>query len=178
MNATRAAAASTTTVGASSSIIGSAGEKRRFLLAWPTIPVMVKGSDTRALDAIKHLTKRGFAVDLVFWRDHADEIIDESYDDSHDQTRVMDAGAKRIIGPYNTKTTKEEFQSQLKHYDFFVYWLWPDMDYLDPLKKIDASVKHRSAATKTIAVLDDRGIAARFLVEKASTNPDYSVEAL
>jgi len=39
---------------------------KKLLLAWPTIPVPYKGSDSRAVDAIRFLSKCGFDVDLIY----------------------------------------------------------------------------------------------------------------
>jgi hypothetical protein len=53
----------------------------KLLLAWPTIPVPVKGSDSRAVDAIRFLSSCGFEVDLIYWRDSASEIHNDAHDD-------------------------------------------------------------------------------------------------
>ncbi len=46
-----------------------------------TIPVPVKGSDSRAVDAIRFLSSCGFEVDLIYWRDSASEIHNDAHDD-------------------------------------------------------------------------------------------------
>jgi hypothetical protein len=156
---------------------------QKVLLAWPTIPVAFKGSDSRPIDAIKTLTSMGFDVDLMFWHDYSDEIVNDNYDDTQDRQRVIQAGVHRIMGPYN-KHQKQRggFGRQTggapplpSSYSIFIYWLWPDGEFLTSLLELSAAVKRQNSQAGIIAAVDDRSIALRSL-QGALINRERSVE--
>eukprot|EP00550_Attheya_septentrionalis_P005115 CAMPEP_0198284210 /NCGR_PEP_ID=MMETSP1449-20131203/3700_1 /TAXON_ID=420275 /ORGANISM="Attheya septentrionalis, Strain CCMP2084" /LENGTH=1014 /DNA_ID=CAMNT_0043981167 /DNA_START=59 /DNA_END=3100 /DNA_ORIENTATION=- len=128
----------------------------RFLLIWPTIPVTFKGSDSRALDAISFLTHAGYSVDLMFWHDYADEIH-STYDDTSDRERILTAGVHQILGPNRLEDAATDYYA-------VVTWVWPDMGYLQFLKKAANHIKRTNGLTYFIPVVDDVGVTPRFLL--------------
>ena len=78
-------------------------QRRRILLTWPTIPVALKGSDTRAIDTIEFLSTLGYHVDLLVWTEYASESLDPSYDNAQDIERIRAAGVHRILGPFDVQ---------------------------------------------------------------------------
>ena len=151
---------------------------KKVLLAWPSIPVAFKGSDSRPIDAIRTLTSMGFEVDLMYWRDYADEIYDENYNDMQDRLRVIEAGVNRIMGPYDTLRQNRQNGGVVplpSAYAVFLYWLWPNGDWLSSLLELSLAVKQGNAQAGVIAAVDDRGIALRVL-QGALTNNNRSVD--
>ena len=134
----------------------------KLLLAWPTIPVPVKGSDSRAVDAIRFLTSCGFEVDLIYWRDFASEIHNDEHDDSPERATITKAGVKRILGPYEITKLKDS-HTFVSKYDVMVFWLWPHIEWLDALIEFVQHVARTNGHTQMIAAVDDVGVAARLL---------------
>jgi len=145
----------------------------KIALAWPTIPVPFKGSDSRAVDAIRVLTEAGFSVDLIFWRDFASEIHNNAHDDTPERQRVMQAGVKRILGPYE-EVPLSRSHTFVSSYHAMVFWLWPHIEWLDSLIDMISHVSSMNGMTKLIAAVDDAGVAAR-LMQGAFARSDRDV---
>lgn len=145
--------------------------RNKFLIAWPTIPVSYKGSDTRALNAIEFLTEIGFEVDLIYWRDFATELNDANHDDSQDRQKLYETGVHSIMGPYDkislsqsqSSSSSKNFSSSLSQYFGFIFWIWPDGPYLECLVDFVNYIKSQNTLTHILSAVDDLGIAARDL---------------
>lgn len=152
-------------------------KESRALLLWPTIPVLLKGSDTRATDTIEFLSKQlGYTVDLLIWTEYAIESLDPSYDNSFDIQRIHAAGAHSILGPLDRMHYSAS--SDLIEHVFrgnnitttttsnviIIVWLWPDTCYLQAIIPFIQRCKLFSGNARVISVVDDVGIASRFLV--------------
>jgi glycosyltransferase involved in cell wall biosynthesis len=147
----------------------------KLLLAWPTIPVPVKGSDTRAVDAIRFLSSCGFEVDLIYWRDFASEIHNDAHDDRPERATLRNAGVQRILGPYETVKLKDS-HTFVANYNVMVFWLWPHIEWLDALIEFVEHVAKTNGHTQMIAAVDDVGVAARLLQGSLLDSRDDAIE--
>jgi hypothetical protein len=145
----------------------------KIAIAWPTIPVPYKGSDSRAVDAIRVLSEAGFSVDLIFWRDFASEIHSDAHDDTPERQRITEAGVNRILGPYED-TPLSLSHTFVSSYHAMVYWLWPHIEWLDALTDMITHVASMNGMTKLIAAADDAGVSAR-LLQGAFAQSDHKV---
>jgi len=137
---------------------------KRFLIGWPTIPVPYKGSDSRALDAIRFLRNAGYEVDLIFWRDFATELGDTSHSDKADRLKLAEVGVQKIYGPYDKVPLSESDKGALfSRYFAFIFWIWPDGPYLECLHDFVNHIKTCNGHTHIIAAVDDIGVAVRLL---------------
>lgn len=137
---------------------------KRFLIGWPTIPVPYKGSDSRALDAIRFLNNAGYKVDLIFWRDFATELGDPNHNDKPDRLKLAEVGVQNIYGPYDeTKLSQSDKNLAFSHYFAFIFWIWPDGPYLECVHDFVNHIKTSNGYTHIIAAVDDIGVAVRLL---------------
>jgi len=159
--------------------------RRRILLAWPTIPTSLKGSDDRALDAVRFLTLLGYKVDLVHWTDYSVESL-SVYDDTKDREMLIKAGIQRILGPFDLRSFSKVVPSSYFQthdnqeegaYMAMLLWLWPDTCYLSALMDIVQHVKRSDGIIKVISAIDDVGIASRYFIG-ACENPERSQEEI
>lgn len=172
--------------------------KRRALLLWPTIPVILKGSDTRATDTIEFLSHHlGYTVELLVWTEYAIESLDPSYDTTLDIQRVRAAGVHNILGPLDrmhqsasSKLMEDLFSSSrsgpttaAQSNIIIIVWLWPDTCYLQAIIPFIQRCKQYNGNVRVISVVDDIGIASRYLIgatltttttnDATSTNAPY-----
>ena len=139
---------------------GRTGMKNTLIMC-PTIPVLLKGGDTRAVQAVETLAGAGFDVDLLFWRDFSTELHAD-YDDGLDRKRLQDAGVRKFFGPFE-RLSESEDASLISLYDTVLFWVWPDIEWLDMLTDAVVHLKSINGHINVIAVVDDAGLASRML---------------
>jgi hypothetical protein len=164
--------------------------RKRILLAWPTIPTSLKGSDDRALDTVRFLSLLGYHVDLLHWTDYAVESASLTpkppYNGTQDRERLIQAGVRRILGPFDIQSFSSVVTSDFMRcgtsckksiklsngsenneelgYRAMILWLWPDTCYLSALMDIVQHAKRSDPQMQVVSAIDDVGIAARYFV--------------
>jgi len=143
----------------------------KILILWPTVPVLLKGSDTRCTDAIDFLSRHlGYSVDLLVWTEYAVESLDFSYDNTPDVQRLRAAGVETIFGPLDRMQLADLFRQSSFSYSIIIAWLWPDSCFLQTTLQFIQHAKQNNGHVRIISVVDDVGIASRYLIGAASSN--------
>jgi hypothetical protein len=133
-----------------------------FFLAWPTIPVPVKGPSIRAVDAIRFPYSCVFETDLIYLKDLASEIHNDAHDDRPEEVTLRSADVQRILGPYETVKIKDS-HTFIANYNVMVFWLWPHIEWHDAPIEFVENVAKTNGQTQMMATVDDVSVAARLL---------------